>query len=507
MNGPVPAIDYTDLGYESMRRAMLDLARERLPEWTDLSENDVGVLLVELFAYACDVTLYYQSRIAANLLPETSDEPEALVQLLRLIGYELRPPAPATVSLRVALDAARTTPLDIPRGTRFYVALPEGRQLVYEAARRVTIQPLVPPGAGLRWFFPVPVVQGETVTDDPVGVSDGSPNQMFPLVQHPARTGSIEVTVREPGGDTHWERVETLAYSTPADRHFTVQRDSSGRAVIVFGDGENGIVPPEGSSAQPVSIKAVYMVGGDEHGNVPSKTVFRTDLTDIKAVENPYAAAGGAPAEELDRARRLAPRLFRAQDRAVTEDDFVDLALQVPGVGKARAVALAWNHVLLYVAPTGQVTEPSELLVRDLYAFFETRRMASTPIEIVGPSPADIYLRATVQAEPYFLQTDVRAVVEAAVADYFAFERIQFGEPVFLSRIYDAIQSLEQVRAVNITQFARRPTGTVMPNGVIELDPDELARPGYRDNAATPPDPSAPTIRPPIALTIQGGVA
>ena len=41
-------IDYTNLGYESLREAMLDLARESLPEWTDFSENDIGVLLLEL---------------------------------------------------------------------------------------------------------------------------------------------------------------------------------------------------------------------------------------------------------------------------------------------------------------------------------------------------------------------------------------------------------------------------------------------------------------------------
>ena len=76
----------------------------------------------------------------------------------------------------------------------------------------------------------------------------------------------------------------------------------------------------------------------------------------------------------------------------------MDLALQVDGVGKALAVALGWNQVVLFIAPTGQVAEPSELLKRDLLAFFESRRMTTTPITVVGPSPADIYIAATVQA-------------------------------------------------------------------------------------------------------------
>ena len=66
MNGQTPPIDYTNLGYDALRSAMLARAQQSLPEWTDFSENDLGVLLIELFAYACDITMYYQTRIAGT---------------------------------------------------------------------------------------------------------------------------------------------------------------------------------------------------------------------------------------------------------------------------------------------------------------------------------------------------------------------------------------------------------------------------------------------------------
>src|SRR5262245_33232613 len=131
---PIP-IDYTNIGFESLRDGMLALARESLPEWTDFSESDLGVLLVELFAYANDITLYYQTRIASNLLPATSDEPDALTQLLRLIGYELRPPAPATANLRLSFDATTAPPILIPGGAQFTVSLASGEQLTFETER------------------------------------------------------------------------------------------------------------------------------------------------------------------------------------------------------------------------------------------------------------------------------------------------------------------------------------------------------------------------------------
>jgi hypothetical protein len=505
-------IDYTNLGYESLRESMLALAHENLPEWTDLSENDLGVLLIELVAYACDITLYYQTRIAANLLPATSDEPDALVQLLRLIGYELRPPAPARADLRVAFAAAQPTPVDVPAGTQFFATLGSGRQLTFETVRPVRIENLdltpADPSTGLRFFSSLPVLEGRTVVDDPVAHSDGTPNQMYVLRSRPVLEHSVDVTVDQPGvGITHWAEVDTLAASSPADRHVVVQRDAQGTATILFGDGANGLVPPTGTAVSPVVIRAAYRVGGGTDGNVPARTRFSSSLAAVLAAENPQAAGGGTGAEDIERARFFAPRLFRAQERAVTLDDYVDLALHVPGVGKASATALNWNEIVLYVAPSGQVAEPSELLKRDLLAFFEPRRLAGSVLVVLGPDPVDVYLRATVQARPYFLEADVRTAVEAAIADLLGFDAVNFGEPVYLSRVYDAIQSLEQVASLTVTEFARVPGGGVDPTGVLTLAPHELARLGYRDNPATPPDPSDPTRRPPIVADVHDGVS
>ena len=516
----VRPIDYTNLGYESLREAMLDLARESLPEWTDFSENDLGVLLVELFAYASDITLYYQTRIAGNLFPATSDEPEALVQLLRLIGYELRPPAPATANLDLAFNAVPPPafPYTVAAGTQFFVKLPEGEQLVFETERAYLIQAAqlsAPDVRNLRHVnFLVPVVEGKTVSDSPLAFSDGSPNQMYTLDKKPVIAGSVRVTVEEPGGIiTRWQEVETLAQSSPADRHYVVQRDTGGAATIIFGDGNNGMLLQRSTPISPVKIHATYRIGGGPKGNIPAGTTFTPSDTNIKEAINPQAAAGGADSEDINNARRFAPRLYRTQERAVTLQDYVDSALQVPGVGKARAVALNWNQVFLYVAPSGQVAEPSELLKRDLLSFFEGRRMASTTLKITGPEPADIYIAAVVRANPYYLKADVQAAVEDAVAAYLAFDAVDFGQPIYLSKIYDVIQSLEYVASLTVTKFSRNPepmpSGTqvqdIESDGVIELGPNELPRTGYRDGVPVRLA-GGTTLRTPIFTIIEGGV-
>jgi hypothetical protein len=199
----------------------------------------------------------------------------------------------------------------------------------------------------------------------------------------------------------------------------------------------------------------------------------------------------------------------------VSNQDYVDLARQIPGVGKARAVALNWNQVILYVAPAGRVDDPSELLKRDLLAFFESRRMVTTMLTIVGPQPADIYLGALVRAQPYFRQSDVQAAVEQAIANYLAFDAVDFGQAIYLSKVYDVIQELPEVASLTVFKFSRTPglpadillNPDVDPDGIIEVGPNELPRPGYRDNPATPVNPLDPSFRPPIFTIIEGGLA
>src|SRR5438874_539406 len=117
-----PAIDYTNKDFASLRQAMLDLARYRLPEWTDQSPADLGALLVDLFAYMGDVILYYQDRIASESFLLTAAERRSVLHLLRLIGYELQPPVAASASLDLTFKppaGGGSSVVSIPHGAQF----------------------------------------------------------------------------------------------------------------------------------------------------------------------------------------------------------------------------------------------------------------------------------------------------------------------------------------------------------------------------------------------------
>lgn len=470
----VPAIDYTNKDFASLREAMLELARYRLPEWTDRSTADVGMLLVDLFAYMGDVAFYYLDRTASECFLDTALERRSLVDLLRLIGYELKTPVAAAADLTLTFNApggGQDPKITIPSGAVFESndlgAGPQsfqstGPDLVIDLSS--TQVELLPDGK--RVYRGLPVRHSRSVVGEILGSSTGESTEAFALKQGPLVPGSLVLEVDEGAGWVRWQERENLLYhtlpsgrigfSSPEARDFYVRTDAAGTAVARFGDGVYGRRLPAGGVN---NVRASYRVGGGAAGNVPAGSIAKakTAVTLLDKVTNPAPAAGGAEAEDLERARRFGPLAFRSGQRAVTLGDFVALAYQAGGVAKVRARSRGWNQVDLHVAPEGESCRPvpDDLRAR-LLAFFEDRRMVSTLVEIRDAVPTPIDVSVSVIAAHNHPGEVVRRRVEAAVAELLAFRNVDFGQVLFVSKVYEAIEAVEGVHAVAVTRFKRQ---------------------------------------------------
>jgi hypothetical protein len=111
---PLPGIDLMAKDYDSLLRAMLDLLPARAPGWADRTEADLGMAVLELFAYAGDQLSYLQDRVALEGYLRTATQYESVKKLLRLIDYTLYPGHAARTDL--AIDAVGNAPLYLPAG-------------------------------------------------------------------------------------------------------------------------------------------------------------------------------------------------------------------------------------------------------------------------------------------------------------------------------------------------------------------------------------------------------
>jgi predicted phage baseplate assembly protein len=344
------------------------------------------------------------------------------------------------------------------------------------------------------------VREGRSVGGEVIGVSDGTANQRYVLAQPRLLRDTLEIIVETDPPTPAWRlrrnlifsrpantdeqlaaleqqgRIgSTLAFSRTADPDYAIETDEDDVTTVIFGDGQYGQIPPSGSR-----IIANYRVGGGTSGNVGAGQITvvsrapQLQLIGAKVV-NRAPASGGEEREPIEQAIKFAPTVFASMQRAVTAEDYVSLAKLFPGVSKARAEATSWNTITLYVAPSGSGEPPSDILQRDLLAYFEDKRMLTTFIKIKGPDYAKINVTAEIGALPYFRNEDVLHDSETAVRALFAFEKVDFKQTLYLSKIYEALESIHGVKNVFVSVF--QPAGdkaAIAKGGVINLGENQI---------------------------------
>lgn len=84
---PIPPIDYLSKDYASFRQLMLNRVTMTMPQWQERSPADIGVMLVELLAYAADHLSYYQDAVATETYLSTARKRVSVRRHARLLDY------------------------------------------------------------------------------------------------------------------------------------------------------------------------------------------------------------------------------------------------------------------------------------------------------------------------------------------------------------------------------------------------------------------------------------
>ena len=129
-------------GFVEYRRAML---REiplhgALAAWRARGTGDLGIMLLEMWAYVLDVVGFYDARIANESYLHTAVLPLSAQRLVALLGYRPKPAVSSAVRLAVFADGA--DPVLLPAGTAFRSeAFGNEPPQVFETGAAATIWP------------------------------------------------------------------------------------------------------------------------------------------------------------------------------------------------------------------------------------------------------------------------------------------------------------------------------------------------------------------------------
>jgi len=352
----------------------------------------------------------------------------------------------------------------------------------------------------------------ETIRNETLGSSDGSPLQSFKFLRGPLLDDEV-VEVREkqkppaeevadlgpdavravepenPQNNGHWvryKRVDSFFASGPRSRHYTLDYVSG---QISFGDGRRGIVPPEERNS---IVAASYRIGGGSLGNVNANTLTSLGraLAYIESVTNPLPATGGADRETIEEAKNRAPYTIKSRDRAVTTEDYEMLALRASTqLARAKCVPDRSNrgHVTLALLPKADTRGeemmrrlvPSNEVLRQVKRYMDDRKLVGTVLNVIRPRYKDVSLRVVLIRRSVGTSDRLRKDIEAKLRRFLHAlvggrdgKGWEFGRPVLKPELIHLVEEVPGVEGVDLLEIRDEHRNVAIEH--LRLDDDEL---------------------------------
>lgn len=474
------SIDYTGRDYYSIREELITRIQSRVPEWTASDPADFGVALVEAFAYLGDLMSYYIDRNANESFIGTAIQRQSVLNIAQTYGYTPAGYRQSYATLTFTNTSASS--VTIPSGTVVsgdVIIADTVQTLYFTTATELAVAAQVgsSPGTASTTAYEgrsVSIVSDNATTNgELVGTSTGTPGMYFELGETPVVDGSLEVYVQDGDVFSKWTQVPHLLDYGPTDLVFSSYLDKDNIVSITFGDGVSGVIPTLYSQ-----IRVKYTVGGGELGNVIPSTLTTiyyvpglnegqtTALKAVITVTNAGTAIGGSDPETTNQIRLSAPLSLRANNRAVTLQDYADLALGVSGVGKANATASIYTSVTVYIAPSRSATDSDaqpgldsvgattleyDRIKSDTEDYLSNKILLGTSVTISPPSYVDVVMTVQYTKLPQYTTLEVETAIKLKILTDFGYTGMYFEDTVYPQDVEFVIAQVPGVKVARVT--------------------------------------------------------
>ncbi len=470
-------VDLIPYDYESHARTLIEYLRVNLPnDYKDFLESNAARVLIDAIAYELSLLAFMVNANLKQMFVSTATTRKAMFLLGKLVNYDLAGKVPSEVLLTFFLDTSHTQNIIIPEGSQ--VQAPGASPVIFET----TIAKVLPAG---ELFVNVSAKQGVTFIET-IGTTSSSSavNQQF-LSTRPPLIETITLTIN----DISWTFVENIFDLQPGELGFTAKPDENGLAIVSFGNGIFGAIPP---SSQDIVLQ--YRVGGGTQTNVVAGSVTEPLTSFFDSLDQPVSlkvtntlpSSGGLDEESIEEARVNIPRAVRSMDRFVSREDFqkIPQLFDDATLGKifksSATVRYLWAVHLVTIYCLGEASTgrfqppsiPSQALLDALRVYIEERTF---PTIAIATEPARLFSVNVTGRVFYFSnyrENSVREnVLNALDTLVFGNTTREIGDGLRLSDVYAAIDNAIGVDYCNLSS----------PTGNLNVLGDEYVVPGTID--------------------------
>ena len=314
--------DFTNLDFDQIRASIKDYLRAN-STFTDFDfEGSNFSILIDVLAYNSYLTAYNTNMVANEAFLDSATIRENVVSLARNIGFVplSRRAAKANISFIVTNINSQVKTATLKAGvvctgnldnTSYIFSIPE------DITVGVSNQEAI--------FSDIDIYEGTYLTKT-FTVDTSQPNQKYIIPNPYVDTSTIRVNVNDGGTIEQYNVVDNIVGINSTSQIFLIQEASDEKYELFFGDGIFGK-----KLSNTNRIESSYIVTNGPTGNGASNFTFSGSIKDntdasisatVGVVVTNTASQNGDNIQTTESVRYYAPRLYAAQNRAVTAGDY-----------------------------------------------------------------------------------------------------------------------------------------------------------------------------------------
>ena len=339
---------FTNLDFDGIRNQIKDYLRTN----TDFSDFDFEgsnfSILIDILAYNTYITAYNTNMAVNEVFLDSATLRENVVSLARNIGYVPRSSssAEAVINFTVDLGTNDTRTVTLKAGT-VVLGNVQGGNYIFSIPEDFVV---AVNDQHVAVFDNITVYEGIYLTKL-FNVDYSLPNQRYILPNSNVDVESIRVRVTSSTSEVY-QRYTNILNVNSTSKLFLVQEIEDEKYEILFGDNILGQKPPANST-----VNVSYIVTNGSDGNGAANFSFAGILKDdqgatitsgVSLVTTVQPAESGDDVESIDSIKYLAPRVYAAQYRAVTANDYKSI------------IPLIYSNVETVTAYGGEELDPPE---------------------------------------------------------------------------------------------------------------------------------------------------
>jgi len=430
-------IAITDLEFDTIKSNLKSyLSAQTTFQDYDFEGSGMDVLM-DILAYNTHYMGYYANMIGNEMFMDSSSLRESVVSHAKHLNV-----IPTSVTSPTAYLNMTFTPtgspvsLTIAKNTKFTTSI-SAISYTFTTTSATTILP----AAGVYSVTNLAIKEGK-ILNKSYTVDLANTLQRFIIPNANVDTSTISVTVQNSSSDSTvvaWADGNSLDVTTitSSQKVYFLQEVEEGKYELIFGDGAVGKQLSDGNI-----IFIEYLVTGGVAANQASSFTAVGSVAGLTSANYTLtvatAASGGAVSESINSLKNNAPKLYQAQKRATTKDDYKAILLaerndidSITIYGGEDASPPVYGKVYIAIKPAGN-TSYSNTAKDDIKTSILKKTNVVTVIpEIVDPIFYYLLITTTINYDPVTLLTSentLKSEIDTSITNYFTTDLQKFDQ-------------------------------------------------------------------------------